>query len=95
MLNVIFLLSSLLIVTSFQEDPTANTCSNAVIVLTKDDRDEEGDKTPIIAEACAMEKTQQPETCSNTSSTEIEASIIQKLDETSTKRGHHFCPILV
>ena len=70
-------------VTYSQEDSATGTCSNAVIVLTKDEMKRE--IKAQITEACTMEKNQQ-QTCSNSSSTEnIEASVIQKLDEISTK----------
>ena len=80
-LNAILLLISVSIILAYsQEDSATGTCSNAVIVLTKDEMKREI-KTQIT-EACTMEKSQQ-QTCSNSSSTE--ASVIQKLDEISTK----------
>ena len=80
-LNAILLLISVSTIFAYsQEDSATGTCSNAVIVLTKDEMKREI-KTQIT-EACTMEKSQQ-QTCSNSSSTE--ASVIQKLDEISTK----------
>ena len=55
------------------EDSAAGTYSNDVIVIKAQ-----------ITEACTMERNVQ-QTCSNSSSTDIEASVIQKLDEISSK----------
>ena len=82
-LNAILLLLSITTSVAYsQEDPPTRTCSSAVIVLSKDEIKRE--IKAQIEEACTMEKHQQ-QTCSNSSSTDIEASIVQKLDEISTK----------
>ena len=64
------------------KDTATDTCSSAVIVLTKEEMKREI-KTQI-AEACTTEKTQQ-QICNNSSTDNIEASVIEKLDEISTK----------